>query len=51
MLSNLFVIKFDSILSTHYFHIGNDKITAKQYIEDPRARVVSIFEPFAVELT
>ena len=50
MLSNFFV-KFDSILSTHYFNIGNGKITAKQYIEDPRARVVSILKPSAAELT
>ena len=50
MLSNFFV-KFDNILSTHYFNVGHDKITAKQYVEDPRARVVSILKPSAAELT
>ena len=50
MLPNL-PVKFDSILSAHHFNIGIGKINASQYIKDPRARVVSILEPSAVELT
>ena len=50
LLPNL-PVKFDSILSAYHFNNGIGKINASQYIEDPRARVKSVLELSAVELT